>query len=176
MPSDPIPVGALPNVLHPFTNDATGVPSPQSDSLSREVVLLRARCSNLRHWCRILLDDARSTGVLDEPTVADLRAKAPEIGEAESHELISQLAHGGSVPAKHPLAPATTDVTQLRETVATLTVEHERLRKVFFALHDYLHPTDDMTEEYFLTQQRAGSMRPMEEVLAEIGREFGERT
>jgi hypothetical protein len=144
----------------------------EREGLAREAVLLRARCSNLRHWCRALLDEPAAAGVLDGPTAADLRATAPAVGETEAHDLIGQLTRGGSIPTSHRLAPPTTDANQLRETVAALAAEHERLRKAFFALYDHLYPDDNLTDEYFFAQQ-GGPTYSMAEVLAEIEREFG---
>src|SRR5690242_16048850 len=80
----------------------------------REVVMLRARCSNLRHWCRTLLNDPAAAGVLPEPTVAELRTTPPEVTEPEGQVVVSLLARGGNVPPTHPLAPATLDPTPLR--------------------------------------------------------------
>ncbi len=130
-------------------SNGNGVPADRG-ALTREVVMLRARCSNLRHWCRLLLEDPASTGVLDDATVADLRNLAPEVTEPEGQTVVALLARGGNIPANHPLALVKDDAGSLHPTITSLTVEHERLRRAFFALHDHLHPTDEFTEEYFL--------------------------
>ena len=103
--------------------ESNGTHASDRGTLVREVVLLRARCSNLRHWCRLMLADPAAPGVLDEPTVADIRDLPPEIGELEAHDLICQFARGGSVPANHPLVPVKDDVGSLHATVTSLATE-----------------------------------------------------
>ena len=139
-------------------------------ALEREVVLLRARCSNLRHWCDTLINDPAAAGVLDEATVANLRDTAPEVTEAEGQTVVALLARGGCVPPTHPLATATANPNQLRAAVAALTAEHERLRQAFFALYNHLHPDDDLTDEYFLAQQWDDSVS-LSDLIAELERE-----
>jgi hypothetical protein len=153
--------------------ESNGAPGESSGALRREVVLLRARCSNLRHWCRPLLDDPASTGVLDERTVADLRTTVPEVAESEGQTVVALVARGGSVPPNHPLAPPD-DPSALGAARAALTVEHERLRKAFFALYDHLYPDDNLTEEYFLALQGDPVGKSISEMIAEFEREYPE--
>lgn len=154
---------------------SNGAPHESSDASHREVVILRARCSNLRHWCRALLEDRATAGVLDERTLTDLRGTSPKVTEPEGQAVLALLARGGNVTPNHPLAPQADDTGSLRAVVTSLVAEHEQLRSAFFALYDHLHPDDHLTDEYFLAQQGAGPMRSMADVLAELEGEFGER-
>jgi hypothetical protein len=153
--------------------ESNGASAPDRAALVREAVLLRARCSNLRHWCRTLLGDPASAGVLDETTTADLRTTVPEVAEHEGQTVIALVARGGSVPPNHPLAPPD-DPSALGAARAALTVEHERLRKAFFALYDHLHPDDDLTDEYFLALQGGPAGKSISEMIAEFEREYPE--
>ena len=137
----------------------------------REVVMLRARCSNLRHWCRTLLDDPAAAGVLSEPTVAELRTTPPEVTEPEGQVVVALLARGGNVPPTHPLAPATLDQTRLRASIPSLAAERERLRQVFFTLYDHLYPHDIPTEEDLLREMQQASEVSISELIAEFERE-----
>lgn len=149
-------------------------PGAGSDAgaLRAAVAVLRARCSNLRHWCRLLLDDPNAPPVLDTQTTAELRATPPAVEQPDADELIRRVSSGGDVPPGHPLAPATADVNQLRLALTALTAEHERLRQALFALFDAAHPGDGLTDEAFFAQQLTGPLRPAAEVLSEIEREF----
>lgn len=149
-------------------------PPADRGALVREVMLLRARCSNLRHWCRLMLADPAAPGVVGDAIAADICDREPEVTEPEGQTVVALLARGGNVPPNHPLAPARDDAGSLRAALVSLTAEHERLRTAFFALYDHLYPGDDLTDEYFLAQQGAGPMHEMADVLAEIEREFGE--
>jgi hypothetical protein len=153
------------------TPESNGSPVLDRDALIRDIVVLRARCSNLRHWCRALLDEPASAGVLDEPTTKDLRTTAPALAEADAHDLIGQLTRGGQVPANHPLAPEVDEVRELRTAVASLTTEHKRLRDAFFALYDNLYPDDNLADEYFLAQQGEPAGMSISELIAEFERE-----
>jgi hypothetical protein len=155
------------------SHEANGKASGNPRDLSREVVMLRARCSNLRHWCRLMLEDPASSGVLPESTVTDLLSVAPEVSEPEGQEAVALLARGEKVPQAHPLAPTTGDPISLKATVSRLSPEWERLRQSFFKLFDHLHPGDDLTEEYLLEQRAQGPLLSMGEIIAEFEREFG---
>lgn len=159
---DTAPAPAVPQSFEPNRAE------PDAPALRREIVILRARCSNLRSWARTLLDDPAARA-----EVPDLFAREPALSESEANDLIGALVRGGPVPAHHPLCPATADARALTDTATELRAEHERLRAAFFALHDRLYPNDIVTEEYMLAQ-RDGPMFPMAEVLAELEREFGE--
>lgn len=143
-------------------------PEPDAGALRREIVILRARCSNLRSWSRTLLDDPTARAELPE-----LFAAEPALAESEANDLIGALVRGGPVPTNHALCPVATDPRALAATATELRAEHERLRTAFFALHDRLYPNDIVTEEYLLAQ-RAGPMFTAAEVLAELESEFGE--
>jgi hypothetical protein len=134
MPDDP--TNAEPEI-NPDTSpmhEANGTARDTPQELQREVVLLRARCSNLRHWCRLMLEDSASSGVLPELTVTDLLLVSPEVSEPEGQIVVALLARGGNVPPNHPLAPSQSDTINLRATISQLNAEGERLRKSFFAL------------------------------------------
>jgi hypothetical protein len=161
---------ASPISCNPETN---GSPSDKPEALSREVVMLRARCSSLRHWCRLMLEDQASAGVLPKSTVADLLSVTPEISDPEGQEVVALLARGGTVPPTHPLTPATIDPVSLRATVSRLSAERERLRQAFFALYDHLYPGDDLTEEYLLEQIAQGPGKSISELIAEFEQESG---
>jgi len=154
-------------------HESNGIAHDTPDDLYREVIMLRARCSNLRHWCRVIHEDPASTGVLSESTVTDLLSIAPEVSEPEGQNVLSVLARGENFPPHHPLAPMSRDTVSLRATVSQLMAERERLRKAFFALHDHLYPGDDLTEYYLLEQIAQGPGLSMSEVVAEFEREFG---
>jgi hypothetical protein len=141
--------------------------------LANEVVMLRARCSNLRHWCRALLEEPAATGVIPEATVADLLQVSPEVSEPEGQDVVALLARGGTLPANHPLAPTTIDPVSLKEAISQKSDERERLRQAFFALYDHLYPWDHLTDEYFLEQNAKGPLLSISDVIAEIEREFG---
>jgi hypothetical protein len=153
--------------------EANGIPSDKPEALSREVVMLRARCSNLRHWCRLMLEDPASAGVLSESTVADLLSVTPEISDPEGQEVVALLAQGGTIPPTHPLAPTTTDPVNLRAIVSRLSAERERLRQAFFTLYDHVYPGDDLTEEYLLEQIAQGPGKSISELIAEFEQEAG---
>ena len=142
------------------------------DTLARDIVMLRARCSNLRHWCRTLLDNPAAAGVLPEATAAELRSTTPELTEAEGQTVVALLARGGNVPPTHPLAPETMQTPVLQMTGKQLTDEHERLRTAFFALHDHLHPGDDLTDEFFLEQRQQGPSTTIADIITEFEREL----
>src|SRR5580658_8031116 len=91
----------------PGGHESNGTPVDNPQDLAREVVMLRARCSNLRHWCRLMLEDPATTGVLAETIVADLLWVSPEVSEPEGQVVVALLARGGNVPHNHPLAAAT---------------------------------------------------------------------
>jgi hypothetical protein len=169
---------AVPPISNAATNNHkdNGMESSTAQDLSREVVMLRARCSNLRHWCRLMLEDPATIGVLPEDLVVDLRRVSPEVSESEGHEVVSLLTRGGNIPSYHPLAPATLDPIYLSAKISQLNAEREQLRQAFFSLYDRLHPGDDLTDEYFHELISQGSMLSMSEVLAEIEREFGDQS
>jgi hypothetical protein len=156
----------------PGNHEANGTQSDKPRELSREVVMLRARCSNLRHWCRLLLEDPATTGVLPEATVADLLWTSPEVSEPEGQVVVALLVRGGNVPPNHPLTPAESDPVNLKTAISKLSTERERLRKAFFALYDHLHPADDLTEEYFLELIAQGPSVTMGEVIAQFEKEM----
>src|SRR5262249_13677737 len=104
--------------------ESNGAASADSGALGREIVLLRARCSNLRHWCRALLDDPNSARILDGSTTSNLRDTPPEVTEPEGQTVVALLARGGELPPNHPLAPKTADTGSLRAAVAAFTAEH----------------------------------------------------
>ena len=171
MPEDPtLDADAQSSHTQSGTN---GVPHADRDALAREVVMLRARCSNLRHWCRLLLNDPAATGALTQEIEAELRATAPEVTEPEGQVVVALLARGGNVPPNHPLAPPAIEPANLRATIARLSPECERLRKAFFTLYDYLHPDDDLTEEFFLEQRAQGPGPSIAELIAQFEREPG---
>ncbi|AMV29757.1 hypothetical protein VT84_35520 [Gemmata sp. SH-PL17] len=160
-----------PNTPPADSNGYTPQSSDSADGLEREAVALRARCSNLRHWCRAILEDPATAGVLDEATAAHIRSQTPEIMEAEGQTVLALLARGGNVPPTHPLRTKE-EASSLGATIRALTAEHARLRRAFFALYDHLHPNDDLTDDYFLALRSQESVLSMRDALTEIEREF----
>lgn len=170
MPEDPtIDIGTQ---MPPAAGTTNGSLVAERAALIRQVVLLRARCSNMRHWCWLMLSDPATTGVLVEETAAELGSTSPEVSESEGQTVVALLARGGNVPPNHPLAPPVTDAVSLRADIARLTPEVERLRKAFFGLYDHLHPHDDLTDEYFLELRAQGSSgQSITDLIAEFERE-----
>jgi hypothetical protein len=167
MSEDP-PLDAAPGSSLPG-GQANGSPRGRPDELVREVIMLRARCSNLRHWCRRMLADPVAAGVLPTPTEADLQSTTPEVSESEGQDVVALLARGGNVPPTHPLAPNSHDPVDLRAAAARLTPEWEGLRGAFFTLLDRLHPGDDLTDDDFL--EHPGPGITVADVIAEYERE-----
>src|SRR5437868_6525980 len=110
----------VPNTPPTDSNGYTPFSHDSADALGRETVSLRARCSNLRHWCRAMLDDPAAVGVIDEATTTHLRSQVPEVTEAEGQTVVALLARGGNVPPTHPLAFPKADVSSLRDTTRSL--------------------------------------------------------
>src|SRR3954453_16385892 len=108
MSTDRIDTHAATDSVSPVV-EANGNHGDSHGASCRDVMILRARCSKLRNWLRVLLDEPAATGVLSEASVAELRGTDPAIGEVEAHDLIGRLARGGDAPATHPLAPDVTD-------------------------------------------------------------------
>lgn len=154
-------------------HDCNGTVSAVLQDPSREVMLLRARCSNLRHWCQLMLEDPASDGVLTESTLSDLLSVEPEVSEAEGNIVIELLAGGGTLPATHPLTQTTIDRMNLSSSITHWIAERERLRKAFFALYDHLYPGDDLTEEYLLEQHAEPMGKSISELIAEFESELG---
>ncbi|HEV3384522.1 MAG TPA: hypothetical protein VG097_06880 [Gemmata sp.] len=152
-------------------HESNGTLSENPKDLAYDVVMLRARCSNLRHWCRLMLEDPAATGVLPEATVTDLLWTTPEVSEPEGQVVVALLARGGNIPPNHPLAPSASDAVSLKTAVSQLSAERERLRQAFFTLYDHLHPDDDLTEEYFLELISQGPGRSISELIADFERE-----
>lgn len=174
-PTDPVtePTG------RPADPDANGHPEyngnpARPDDPRVEVAKIRAHVAKLRHWCQTLLADPATAGVLPDDLAADLRSTAPAMTEDEAMGLFLGLAKGEPVSPDHPaFRPAAGEPPRPEDAVAALAAERERLRQAFFALHDHLHPDLDITEEYLLEQIASGPCYSMEEVLAELEREFG---
>jgi hypothetical protein len=154
-------------------HEVNGTAGDTPQGMSREVVMLRARCSNLRHWCRLMLEDPASSGVLPESSMTDLLCVPPEVSEPEGQVVVALLARGGNIPPTHPLAPITSDAVCLRATISQLAAERERLRQAFFALYDHLHPGDDLSDEYLLEQIAQGPGKSISELIAEFEQESG---
>lgn len=148
--------------------EVNGSAASHTDANRTELAKLRAHIAKLRHWCRALLADPASAGVLANDLAADLRATPPAMSEDESLDLFSRLAKGEAVPTTHPAFAASAGVD-----LSTLAAERERLRQAFFTLYDHLHPDDNLTDEYFAEMISEGPLVPMEDVLAELEREFG---
>ena len=153
------------------TNGTPDTTTPQK--LSCEIVMLRARCSNLRHWCRLMLEDPASAGVLPDSTVAELNAVAPEVSQDEGHDVVVLLARGGQIEPTHPLAPTTNDPVVLRAAISQLTVERERLRQEFFKLYDHIYHDDDLSEDFLLEQIAQGSGRSISDIIADFTGKMG---
>lgn len=158
------------------TAEANGTPTTDRNALYREVVMLRARCSNLRHWCRALLNDPAAVDILPEAIAVDLRDTEPEVTEPEGHTVVEILARGGNVPPEHPLAPKLDGVDALRASLVFLTPEHERLRQAFFMLYEHLYPGDNLTDEYFLALQSEPTGPSISELIAELERDEGAKS
>src|SRR5437016_3730097 len=94
-PTDPA-AAATDHDTDPGTNgqpDANGRPA-RADEPRVAAAKLRAHAAKLRHWCRGLLADPATAGVLSDDEVADLRATAPAVSEDEAMGLFLALAKG----------------------------------------------------------------------------------
>lgn len=150
------------------TTGANGSAAAHTDGPRIEIAKLRAHIAKLRHWCRTLLADPASAGVLPDDLAADLRTTPPAMSEEESLDLFVRLGKGEPVPLTHPAFAASAGID-----FSALAAERERLRQAFFTIYDHLHPDDNLTDEYFEELIFDGPLVPMEDVLAELEREFG---
>lgn len=153
--------------------EANGSAAARAAANRTELAKLRAHVAKLRHWCRALLADPAAVGVLADELAADLRATPPAMSEEEAMDLFLRFGKGESVPPTHPAFAASAGID-----LSTLAAERERLRQAFFTLYDHLHPDDNLTDEYFAEMISEGPLVPMEDVLAELEREYlcsGER-
>jgi hypothetical protein len=131
---------------------------------ARERLLLRAQCAKLRHWCRDLLDDMGTEGVLAAEVEQELRSAPPEMSLDEVWAVLRAVTQGEPLPP-HP--PAAADVPELA-------AERRRLRAEFFRLYDAAFPDDrPPTEAELLEEMRTASPLSISEFLAELERTEG---
>lgn len=134
---------------------------PHDDQAAIEREYLLIQCDKLRGWCLSLLDVSSATPTLPPGVVRDLRENPPRLTAEQVIE--SLMRYSGRVRPDGPYSPA----------VAGVAAERERLKQLFFTLHDADDPYVPMTgaEVYDLINAPPGL--PVEEVLAEFQRELG---
>lgn len=123
---------------------------------------LRARCAQLRHWCRGLFDTPGAESHLAPEVVRELREAEPEMSADAALDAIRRVALG------EPLPPDFVGGGN----VPRLAAERERLRTAFFTVYDAQFPDDNLTDEYFQRLADMGDSVPIADILTEIEREL----